>query len=126
MNPEIEEFAKVLVRHVRDAAIQASDQVLSAKAQHATAKRWAKAARELPPTDFARVLIPDIVDTTIFYLLDAIDQEVLKLNYTANHGKVVDLAQQGRGELAGWFVGDESWRDRYSQERFVDDSGPAE
>jgi hypothetical protein len=90
-------------------------------AKYALAKRWAKAASEKNPADFARVLIPDIVDDTIFYLLQAIDQGSLRLAYTASNGKVVDLTDQGLGELSGWFAGSDGWREMYSKERFVDD-----
>lgn len=121
MTPEIEEFAKMLVELVRDAAIQSNDRALLPTARYALAKRWAKAASEEPPLDFARVVIPDIVDDTIFYLLHAIDEGSLRLAYTAFNGTVVDLTAQGLGELAGWFAGSDGWRAMYSKERFVDD-----
>jgi hypothetical protein len=121
MTAEIEEFGKKLVEWVRDTSIRSNDSALSSAARHAVAKRWAKAARDEPPEGFARVLIPDIVDDTIFYLLQAIDQGEIRLRYTASNGTVVDLTEDGRGELSGWFVGSESWREKYSNARFVDD-----
>jgi hypothetical protein len=123
MSPEIEEFAKLLMERVRDASIQSNDRVLLPTAQHALAKRWARAARDQSPVDFARVLIPDVVDDTIFYLLQAIDDGSLRLAYTASNGTTVDLTQQGLSELAGWFAGSDGWREMYSKERFVDDLG---
>ena len=121
MTPEIEEFAKRMIEFVRDASIQSNDRALLPTARYALAKRWAKAAAEESPVDFARVLIPDIVDDTIFYLLHAIDQGGLRLTYTASNGVAVDLTTQGLGELAGWFAGGDGWRALYSKERFVDD-----
>jgi hypothetical protein len=121
MTPEIEEFARTLVQLVRDAAIQSNDRALLPTAHHALAERWRKAASDEPPEDFARVLIPDIVDDTIFYLLQAIDEGSLRLAYTASSGAVVDLTTQGLGELAGWFAGGDGWVGAYSKERFVDD-----
>ena len=121
MTPEIEEFAKTLVEMVRDVSIQSNDSALLPTARHALAKRWAKAASEEAPANFARVLIPDIVDDTIFYLLQAIDQGSIRLKYTASDGTVVDLTEQGLGELSGWFAGSGGWREMYSKERFVDD-----
>jgi hypothetical protein len=121
MTPEIEEFAKTLVQLVRDAAIQSNDRALLPTARYALAKRWKKAASEEVPEDFARVLIPDIVDDTTFYLLQAIDEGSLKLAYTASNGTVVDLSTEGLGELAGWFPGSDGWVGTYSKERFVDD-----
>jgi hypothetical protein len=121
MTPEIEEFAKAVVQLVRDASIQSNDMGLRSTAVSPVAKRWAKAASEEAPIDFARVVIPDIVDDTIFYLLQAIDEGSLRLAYTASNGKVVDLTAQGLGELSGWYAGSGGWRAMYSKERFVDD-----
>jgi hypothetical protein len=121
MTPEIEEFAKMLVEWVRDASIQSSDMVLRPTGNAPVAKRWAKAASEEAPIDFARVVIPDIVDDTIFYLLQAIDEGLLRLAFTASNGKVVDLTTQGHSELSGWYAGSGGWRAMYSKERFVDD-----
>ncbi|MEX0677018.1 MAG: hypothetical protein WD063_08085 [Pirellulales bacterium] len=121
MTPEIEDFAKRLIELVRDASIQSNDRALLPTARYALAKRWAKAASEEAPDDFARVLIPDIVDDTIFYLLHAIDEGSLRLAYTTSNGTVVDLTTQGLGELAGWFAGSDGWLAMYSKERFVDD-----
>jgi hypothetical protein len=120
-NPEILEFAKTLVQHVRDAAIQSCDTTVRGKAGHLITQRWRKAAASHGDLDsIAEVLIPDIVDDTLFHLLRAIDQELLRLSFTASDGKTVDLPEDGYGELAGWYVGSEGWREMYSKKRFVD------
>jgi hypothetical protein len=121
MTPEIEEFAKTLIRLVRDASIQSCDRGLLSTAETPVVKRWTKAANEGTPISYARVLIPDIVDETIFYLLHAIDEGGLRIAYTASNGTVVDLTTQGLGELSGWYMGSEGWRGMFSKERFVDD-----
>lgn len=121
MLPAIEEFAKRLVEHVRDNAVRSSDAALRPTARSPVAKRWAKAVAEKSCTETAATVIPDIVDDVIFYLLDAIDNGNLKLAFTASNGTVVDLTEQGLGELAGWYMGTEGWREKYSKERFVDD-----
>lgn len=119
--PEIEEFAKVLVQQVRDSAIQGSDQVVSPDAAHAVANRWRKVAKRGVLESVSTVLIPDVVDHTVFQLLWAIDQGLLKLSFTASNGMVIDLSKDGRGELAGWYMGSGGWRAMFSRERFVDD-----
>jgi hypothetical protein len=121
MTPEIEEFGKMLVEWVRDASIQSTDMILRPTVEAPVAKRWRLAARDGTTTTFARVLIPDIVDDTIFYLLQAIDEGILPLTFTASSGKTVDLTAEGRSELAGWYIGSPGWREMYSKERFVDD-----
>ena len=67
------------------------------------------------------IVVPDTVDDTIFHLLDAIDNGLLNLSFTAANGKKVDLPTDGLGELAGWYIGTGGWRALYSQERFIDD-----
>ena len=117
-NPQIEEFAKILVREVRDAAIQSSDRCLSPTAIHVIAKRWRESARAGQLEPIAKVLIPDTVDDTIFYLLHAIDDGSLKLSFTDSKGRTIDLSEVGLGELAGWYSGE--WRETFSKERAPD------
>jgi hypothetical protein len=116
-SPEIEEFAKLLVNYVRDASIQTSDGNLDG--QHVLAKRWRNARCHGDVKSIAKILIPDIVDDTVFHLLNAIDQGILNVTFKASNGKVVNLPEEGLGELGGWYAG--SWREMYSEERFVDD-----
>ena len=68
-----------------------------------------------------RTVIPDCVDEALFCLLRAIDQGVLTLSYTAESGQVVDLSEDGLGELAGRYMGSGGWRQMFSEQRFVDD-----
>ncbi|MBI2391860.1 MAG: hypothetical protein HYV09_19875 [Deltaproteobacteria bacterium] len=116
-----EEFAELLVREVRDAAIQGCDGNLRSESPSPVARRWRAAAAG--GTDAALpVAIPDCVDETIFYLLHAIDEGSLRLSFTASSGRTVDLTEEGLGELSGWFMGSEGWRRAYSEERFADDA----
>jgi hypothetical protein len=119
--PEIEEFARLLVQRVRDEAIQSSDRMLRPGAGSPVAKRWKEAASDGRTEELASVLIPDVVDDTIFYLLQAIDQELLQLSFVASNGKRVDLVTEGLGELSGWYMGSPGWRAMFAKERFNDD-----
>ena len=119
--PEIEEFAKILVQQVRDAAVRSSDQQLRPDVENVVAKRWKDAGRDGNLDSIAKVLIPDIVDDTVFYLLQAIDQGLLRLSFTASNGNTVNLPEDGLGELGGWYMASGGWRAMHSQERFVDD-----
>lgn len=119
--PEIEEFAKIIVQRVRDATIQSSDRELQPSAGSPVAKRWREAARDGTAETVANVLVPDIVDDTLFYLLQAIDQGLLRISFSASNGKIVDLGAAGLGELSGWYMGSGGWRAMYAKERFVDD-----
>jgi hypothetical protein len=120
-NFEIEEFAKILIEHVRDNTISNSDRNLRPGARYPVALRWKEEISKGTPDSIVNVIIPDIVDETIFQLLAAIDQELLRLSFTASNAKTVDLSTDGQGELGGWYMGTDGWREKYSQERFVDD-----
>jgi hypothetical protein len=113
----IQEFAQLLVRHVRDVAIQSCDLQLLPHSQTPMAKRWRRAAipfeGKVPP----QVLIPDCVDETIFVFLRAIDQGLLRLSFTTESGETVDLAKEGHGELAAQYMAPDGWRAKYSKER---------
>jgi hypothetical protein len=121
MTPEIEEFAKTLVQLVRDAAIQGSDMTLRPTVRARVADRWRAAARDEDATGFARVVIPDVVGEAIFYLLHALDNGDLRMTFTSTNGRIVDLTDEGLGEMAGWYMGSGGWREMYSKERFTDD-----
>jgi hypothetical protein len=113
MSPEhspdlVKEFASDIIRNVRDRAVRNCDMLMALK--NAT-------AREALTT-----LLPDIVDETIFALLDAIDNGVLRLTYASSAGDSIDLTDSALGEMAGWFMGNDGWRNHYCQERFFDDS----
>jgi hypothetical protein len=117
-SPELEEFGKLLVEHVRDAAIQSCDRRRRPDARGAVAARWQKAGGE-GGAALASTLIPDCVDEAIFYLLNALDQGLIELRFSTRDGKEVALHEDG--ELAGWYTMTEGWVAKYSQERFVDD-----
>ena len=54
----------------------------------------------------------------LFFLLKAIDDEGLKLQFVTESGEVVDLSREGLGELAGWYLmSSEGWVANYSKQR---------
>ena len=119
--PEIEEFGKLLVQQVRDAAIQNCDRQLQPDAKSPVAKRWRDILAGGKP-GVAEALIADCVDKALSSLLRAIDQEVLRISFTTSNGKTVDLSEEGLGELCGWYGGgSRGWLTKYAKERFVDD-----
>ena len=117
----VEELGELLIRHVRDVAIQSCDMQLLPHSQTAVAKRWRRAAipfnGKVPP----HVLIPDCVDEAIFAFLRAIDQGLLRLSFTTESGETVDLAKEGRGELAARYMAPDGWRAKYSEKRINED-----
>jgi hypothetical protein len=117
---EIEEFAELLIREVRDRSIASSDMRLEPDAGGPVARRWRGILGTGSSRDLVREVIPDCVDETIGNLLQAIDSGLLRISFLASNGNVVDLTDQGMGELAGWLGGD-GWISKYSQKRHVND-----
>lgn len=111
-----EEFAKALLQ-IRDRAIQDADIILANSRlgkRTTTATRWHEAADS---ESYAQVVIADSVDTAFFVLLDAIDNEVLKLRFVSSSGEELDLCESQ--EMAGDFITDmdDGWRSRFAKER---------
>ncbi len=117
-NSDVEKFAKLLVEQVRDAAISSLDINLRPEAHSLTARRWRAAG--VAKDSKSEVLIPDSVDAAIYFLLKAIDDGALHIKLVDPSGKEIDLLEDGAGELAGWYIGPEGWRDQYSTQQLVD------
>lgn len=112
----LDSFGKALVE-ARDASIRSLDGGLVAARggnNALWAKRWRDAERagKLP-----EALIPECVDSALFYLLDAIDKGRLRLRFEDESGEEIDLGESQ--ELAGWLIGEspDAWRQRFSKER---------
>jgi hypothetical protein len=84
------------------------------------AKRWRRALQGTN-TEIAQTIIANCVDKTISCLLRAIDQGVLQLSFTSSSGGLVNLPDDGLGELCGWYNGSDGWRAKNSKGRLVDD-----
>ena len=117
-SPEIEEFAKTVVRQVRDASVRNCDGLLQPHARSPVARRWRGLGAS--PSDL-KTVVPDVVDEAVFSLLRAIDEGALRLKFMSSSGREVDLTEEGLGELAGWYMGSGGWRAMFSEERYVDD-----
>jgi hypothetical protein len=117
----IHAFGKLLVESVRDPTVEGCSRYLAADVDHVKARRWKQVLQSGDPSAIAEVLIPDIVDATVANLLFAIDGGLLHLIHKSENLSV-DLTKDGG--LEGWFMGGgvESWRAKYSKERFFDDA----
>ena len=123
--PEIEEFAKILIKEVRDESIEKCDMYLRPDVKDSVADRWRNKFDSGSSRALAEEMIPDCVDETIANLLQAIDSGLLRISFLASSGKLVDLTDEGEGggEMTGWYMGggDDNWKSKYSQQRFAYD-----
>lgn len=113
-NPKLHEFLELLVREVRDESVEACDVPRSARAKSGIAKRWRTVRANDQVLD---AVLPDAVDLTIFEFLDAIDTGRLRLAFIAADNTVVDLFEEGVGELGGWYIMEGGYRDTYAKQR---------
>jgi hypothetical protein len=116
-NQAISAFAEALVQLVRDRAIRGCCVFVDSGAKSSFGRRWREVLKDADLNQVKDVIIPDCVDDAIFYLLHAIDNGELRLTFTAPDGEKADLTEDGLGELAGWYVGEESWRQLFSNEK---------
>ena len=120
--PEIEEFAKLLMQHVRDEAIVSCDMTRKPDCNSVDAKRWREKMQFGSIDALLDEIIPDCVDDTLFCLLNAVDQGLLQISFRSSSGKMIDLVEGGESEMGGWYMGGvDGWRARFSKERFNDD-----
>ena len=116
MSELVEEFARALIRQVRDEAIDAAERQFTNRT--AKGDRWRRLATELAPRDLVIELIPDVVDEAISALLWAIDDGRLALWFKPAGGQAEDLRVAGEGEMLGWYADESEWLTRYSGQRF--------
>jgi hypothetical protein len=113
-----EKFAMLLVTLIRDRAIEQCDSLASGRMHGPDGKKW----RELVGDETVQAalfeVIPDIVDETLFCLLNAIDNEDIPLVWKKEDGTFVPLAELVRMEGAGEFMGATGWRYTFSKQRW--------
>src|SRR2546430_1006618 len=93
------------MRLVRDRAISEADRLACGEIRGPSGERWRALIAESSPQEVLRELIPEIVDQTLFQLLDAIDNGALPLVWRAEDGSETSLQDLGSSEMAGWLVG---------------------
>jgi hypothetical protein len=118
MGNELDRFARLLVRHVRDRAIEVCDHHAAGTMRGPSGRRWDEALRK-PSREAIMQLIPDIVDEVLFELLNAIDNELLPVAWLGGDGEAAALNELGLGEMAGWYASGE-WPKRFSSQRLAD------
>jgi hypothetical protein len=116
----VDEFARLVMRFVRDDAVRSADALFTNNAR--TGRRWREIVATAAPADAIREVIPDIVDQAVDCLLDAIDQELLPLYFRLGEGEPVELCGANDTPMLAWYGGgSDSWLARFAEERYHDD-----
>ena len=121
LQKELEEFAKALIRQVRDLAISNLDGQIQQTSLSPPAKRWRERSNGAVPGALALEPIPDCVDAAVFEILNAIDSGNIRLFFRASSGDLLDLAELGMGNLESCYLGKDGFVERYSAQRCADD-----
>ncbi|NJL76054.1 MAG: hypothetical protein HC892_14575 [Saprospiraceae bacterium] len=117
---ERDQFAKLLVLHVRDAAIKSCDLRLhSSNMNSPSVKRWRDKISSINNQEVVEMIIADCVDETIFWFLKAIDETVFNISFNSAEGESLSFSDFEYGEIAGDYIGE--WRFKFSQERSYND-----
>jgi hypothetical protein len=121
-NPRLDRFADLLIRHVRDQAIADADRLTAGQVGGPAGDRWRGITRGPAAAAALANAIPDVVDATVFALLDALDNGLIPPGFRDDDGDWASLDDIGQGEMAGWYsTGSDGWRQRYSRQRHFDD-----
>ncbi len=113
-----ERFGRLLVELVRDKAIRNCRARIQSGTKSAIGKAWANAISSRNPESITDTVVIDCVDDAVFFLLNAIDDGTLPISLREADGNSANLTEEGHGELAGWYMGSDNWRERYSTEPF--------
>lgn len=116
---ELARFASALMR-IRDRSISECDRLAAGQIVGPSGQRWRSVLSDRTAGEAVHELIPDIVDHVLYDVLDAIDNDELPLSWRAADGSVEPLSEVGQREMAGWLRGPDSWRERFSSQRFSD------
>lgn len=114
MSTEIDEFGEKLVRFVRDPVIEAAE-VLKNRLSKGPTRQKLNAYDAATVSAVLDIVVPEMVDDTIFHLMRAIDFGDIRLSYRSDADRDFDLEEIGMQELHGWLFGDESWIHRFSK-----------
>ena len=113
MDEALEEFGRKLVQQVRDDTIF-STEVLKNPWSRSPLRSKLNALDRKCVAAVLDLVIPDIVDSTLFYLLRALDDGRIRLTYVPDEGESLDLSGS-HGELPGWLWNEEGWIARHSK-----------
>lgn len=118
MTDELDRFGQQLMTLVRDEAVADLDALAARRMGGPEGTRWRELLADARTQQVVQELLPDIVDLVLARFLHTLDTGSLPLAVRRPDGSYADLADLGRGELAGGLYDDEGWRVRFSRTRY--------
>jgi hypothetical protein len=117
---ELTRFAKLLIHHVRDRAIIDCDNLASGEVSGPAGERWQGFVQNAAARDALNALIPDIVDLTVAWLLNTLDNNHLPMAWRREDNSWVAMTDLGQCEMEGWLMGPSGWLESFAEQRVYD------
>ncbi len=116
----LEKFGEILIRKVRDKAINDWEIILDGKMKGSSAAqvRDLLSGYSIEQIEILERLIPKVIDTTLHHLLWELDQlDILKILLYDTDGTTCDIKELSDG-LPGELYGDRGWIKRFSKKHY--------
>lgn len=114
--PQLDHFGQVLMKNVRDQAIDEWEMIIAGKMKSASSQRAHAALANLDAEQVSavRALVPQIVDSTLHHLLWTLDQDKsIVVGIRTPSGLAPDISNLSDG-LPGELYGKSGWINRFS------------
>jgi predicted PhzF superfamily epimerase YddE/YHI9 len=113
----LDRFGEILIRRVRDKAINDWEKTINGKMKSPSAARIRDllSGFSIQQVEILERLIPEVVDTTLHHLLWTLEQlDSLKIVISDQDGTTYDIKEISDG-LPGELYGDHGWITRFSE-----------
>ena len=113
-------FGRILIQRIRDEAIEEWYDILNGKKKGVTAKKIQKLLTSFDEEqlDVLRQIIPEIVDTTLHYLLWTLEQENSINVFVEINGEMNSNIRDVSDGLAGELYSEDGWIAKYSKYKY--------
>lgn len=113
-------FGELLMRMVRDEAIEDWDMMIEGKWKDARAQEVFRTLSKMPSehVEILRWLVPQIIDTTLHHLLWMLEQERSVAVMVKTEAGSSENVEKISDDLCGELYTDEGWIRRFSRQRY--------
>lgn len=121
MNDALQTLGELLMRRVRDEAIEEWDKIIDGKLRSDRALKVQSKLNQMSPDqiDTVRILVPQIVDSCLHHLLWTLEQaNEVEVNVRLPEGSAQEIREMSDG-LPGELYGSNGWIAKFSRQRHV-------